>query len=134
MRESKAQNAVNTLAGKRLAIHGYDPVAYFVDGGPREGRPDLTLEYEGAVWRFANEANRRLFEGAPGRYAPVFGGYCAYGVSRGYLVRIDPAAWSIVHGRLYLNYDLDVRATWLADADEYIRRGTTNWPQLVNAH
>jgi YHS domain-containing protein len=132
MQESKARNAVNTLAGNGLAIHGHDPVAYFVDGEPRKGRPDLTLEYKGAVWRFANEANRRLFESDPGRYAPVFGGYCAYGVSRGYLVKIDPAAWSIVHGRLYLNYDLDVRATWLAEADEYIRRATATWPQLVD--
>src|SRR3712207_6595328 len=96
MRESKAQNAVNTLAGNRLAIHGFDPVAYFVDGGPRQGRPDLTLDHQGAVWRFANEANRRLFESDPGRYTPGFGGYCAYGVSRGYLVKIDPEAWSIV--------------------------------------
>jgi YHS domain-containing protein len=133
-RVSNAQSPVNTLAGNRLAIHGYDPVAYFVDRGPREGRSDLTVDHAGAVWRFASEHNRKLFETDPERYVPAFGGYCAYGVAQGYLVEIDPAAWSMIDGRLYLNYDLSVRAAWLTDVEGYIRRATANWPRLTSHH
>ena len=122
---------VNVLAGDRLAIHGYDPVAYFVDSGPRKGRADLVHEHGGAVWRFANEANRRRFRDDPARYTPVYGGYCAYGVAQGYLVKIDPEAWSIVDGRLYLNYDLSVRATWLENVRGFVEQANTNFPRLV---
>jgi len=123
--------SVNVLDGNRLAIHGYDPVAYFVDGGPRKGRPDLIHEHKGAVWRFSSEANRQRFRDDPARYTPVYGGYCAYGVSQGYLVKIDPAAWSIVDGRLYLNYDLSVRATWLENVRGFVGQANTNFPRLV---
>ena len=122
---------VNTLAGNRIAIHGYDPVAYFVEGAPRKGRADLAAEHSGAVWRFASEENRQLFTADPERYVPAFGGYCAYGVAQGYLVKIDPEAWAIVAGRLYLNYDRTVRQTWLKDVPGYTKAAAANWPKLA---
>jgi hypothetical protein len=127
-----AKSPVNVLAGNRLAIHGYDPVAYFTDGGPRKGRADLTAEHAGAIWRFASDENRRRFENDPSRYLPAYGGYCAYGVSRGYLVKIDPEAWSIVDSRLYLNYDKPVRATWLKDVPGFVAAADKNWPRLID--
>lgn len=126
------QPAINTLEGGRLAIHGYDPVAYFVDGGPRKGRADLTVEHGGAIWRFASEANKRRFEENSARYTPVYGGYCAYGVAQGYLVKIDPDAWSIVDDRLYLNYDKAVQNTWLKDVAGYVRGADARFPALLS--
>lgn len=123
---------INTLGGEGVAIRGYDPVAYFVSGGPRLGRPDITAQHGGATWRFADAANRAAFVADPERYVPAYGGYCAYGVARGVLVKIEPEAWSIRDGRLYLNYDLPVRETWLGDPAGYIVKADDQWPALVN--
>jgi len=123
---------VNTLGSPDgLAIRGYDPVAYFRDGGPRLGKLEFSVWHGGAVWRFASAAHKALFEADPERYLPAYGGFCAYGTSRGYLVKIEPEAWSIVDGRLYLNYDLDVRKTWLGRTKTYIARADGNWPRLT---
>lgn len=128
---AEAGPPINTLAGDRLAIYGYDPVAYFVDGGPRLGRADLAADHGGAVWRFASEENRARFLADPQRYLPAFGGYCAYGVAHGYLVKIDPEAWAIIDGKLYLNYDTNVRAVWLKDVPRFNTAAQGNWPKLV---
>lgn len=130
---SAAQEAapVNVLAGGGVAIHGYDPVAYFVEGEPRQGKPELAVERDGARWLFSSEANKQRFEADPAHFLPVYGGYCAYGVSQGYLVKIDPEAWSIVNDRLYLNYDLNVRDEWLKDVPGYLAKADANWPNLV---
>ncbi|TCR66417.1 YHS domain-containing (seleno)protein [Bosea sp. BK604] len=125
---------VNTLGSRdTVAIRGYDPVAYFREGGPRPGKPEFSISHAGATWRFASAENKALFEADPERYLPAYGGFCAYGTSRGYLVKIEPEAWSIVDGRLYLNYDLDVRRTWLGDTRKYIARAEGNWPRLGSA-
>ncbi|HVL72908.1 MAG TPA: YHS domain-containing (seleno)protein [Beijerinckiaceae bacterium] len=128
-----APSPVNVLAGNRLAIHGYDPVAYFVEGRPRRGRPEFAVEHRGARWLFANEENRGRFRADPERYLPAYGGYCAYGVSQGYLVKIDPNAWRIVDGRLYLNYDRGVQRTWEKDVPGHVATANRNWPRLVPA-
>lgn len=123
---------VNTLgSAEGVAIRGYDPVAYFRQGGPRHGSPEHAVRYDGATWYFASAANRALFLADPERYKPAYGGFCAYGTSRGYLVKIEPEAWSIVEGRLYLNYDLDVRATWSKDTKTYLARSERNWKHLT---
>lgn len=114
-----------------VAIRGYDPVAYFRDGGPRPGKPEFSVRHGGAVWRFASAEHKALFEADPERYLPAYGGFCAYGTSRGYLVKIEPEAWSIVDGRLYLNYDLGVRETWARRTKTYIARADGNWPRLT---
>ncbi|KUL94941.1 hypothetical protein DK26_12635 [Bosea sp. WAO] len=123
---------VNTIGSPDgLAIRGYDPVAYFRDHGPRLGKPEFSVHHGGASWRFASAEHKALFEADPARYLPAYGGFCAYGTSRGYLVKIEPEAWSIVDGRLYLNYDLGVRETWLAQTRAYIARAEGNWPRLT---
>ncbi|MGO4669425.1 YHS domain-containing (seleno)protein [Bosea sp. 2YAB26] len=126
---------VNTLGSPDgLAIRGYDPVAYFHDGGPRLGRPEFSVALHGATWRFASAEHKALLEADPARYLPAYGGFCAYGTSRGYLVKIEPEAWSIVDGTLYLNYDRDVRKTWLGDPAGFIAKAERHWPQLNAAH
>ncbi|HUG10740.1 MAG TPA: YHS domain-containing (seleno)protein [Opitutaceae bacterium] len=113
-----------------LAIKGYDPVAYFTDAKPVEGDAKFTFEWEGAKWRFASAEHRDAFAKEPARYAPQFGGYCAWAVSQGYTADVDPKAWKIVEGKLYLNYNKDVQETWEKDASDNITNGEANWPKL----
>lgn len=113
-----------------FAIGGYDPVAYFTDGKPVEGRAEFSLEHGGATWRFASSANRDAFAADPDRYAPQYGGYCAYAVSQGYTAKIEPDAWRIVDGKLYLNYSTSVNRKWAEDIEGYIKAGDRNWPEI----
>jgi YHS domain-containing protein len=129
---AETSRPINTLGSTDgVAIRGYDPVAYFRDGGPRPGKPEFAVRHGGATWRFASAEHKALFEADPQRYLPAYGGFCAYGTSRGYLVKIEPEAWSIVDGRLYLNYDLGVRKTWAGRTKTYIARADGNWPRLT---
>jgi YHS domain-containing protein len=113
-----------------LALYGYDPVAYMTDGKPTPGDPSITVTHDGATYRFASAANRDAFIGDPARYLPAYGGFCAYGVAQGYKVKIDPEAWTVVGGRLYLNYDKAVRSQWLEDTAGYIAKAESNWPGI----
>jgi YHS domain-containing protein len=114
-----------------VALDGYDAVAYFTDGKPVEGRSEITFEWNGAVWRFATAEHRDLFAADPAKYAPQYGGYCAYGVASGYAVKTEPDAWSVVDGKLYLNYDRSVQASWVKDIPGYIRKADANWPKAL---
>lgn len=120
-----------TLLGG-LAAHGYDVVAYFTDGGPVAGAKEHQLEWNGAVWRFASAEHRALFARQPERYAPAYGGYCAWAVAHGSTADIDAEAWTIHEGRLYLNYDREIQAKWLANRDAFIAQADANWPNLVD--
>jgi YHS domain-containing protein len=113
-----------------VAIKGYDPVAYFTEGKPVKGEKEFQVDWEGATWRFASAANLEMFNGDPEKYAPRYGGYCAYGVANNYLVSIDPAAWTVYEGGLYLNYSLKVREQWLEDIPGHIKMADANWPGL----
>lgn len=113
-----------------VAINGYDPVAYFTEGEPIEGNAEYSFSWQGAVWHFSSDENRDLFAAAPEKYAPQYGGYCAYAVSRGYTAPTVPEAWSIVDGKLYLNFSLGVRKTWAKDIAGNIIKADKNWPEL----
>jgi YHS domain-containing protein len=113
------------------AIRGYDPVAYFTDGKPVEGKPEFSTPYQGAVWRFASAEHRDLFKADPAKYAPQYGGYCAYAVSHGKTAPIDPQAWKIVYGKLYLNKSSSIKKDWEEDIPGHIRRGDLNWPKIL---
>jgi YHS domain-containing protein len=123
----------NTNSG-RYAIGGYDPVAYFEEHKPVQGRAEYQTKYRGATWLFASEAHKRAFEGAPTRYEPSYNGYCAYAAALGKLASIDPNAWAIVDGHLYLNYSLEVRTKWNADRERYIRDANAHWPIDGSSH
>ena len=122
---------VNTLGSPGVAIKGYDPVAYFESGGPRKGKAEFTLQHAGVRWRFASAENKAKFEADPAKYTPVYGGYCAYGVSQGYLVKIEPDAWAIRNGKLYLNYSKSVQQLWEKRPDSYIAKADKRWPKLT---
>jgi YHS domain-containing protein len=113
------------------AINGIDPVAYFDGNGPVDGGADITHVWDGATWFFANMSNRDAFAAEPERYAPAFGGYCAYAASRGYLAPTIPEAWSIHEGRLYLNASLRARDLWRNELPEVIALGEANWPAIL---
>ena len=113
------------------AIRGYDPVAYHTEGKPVAGKRAHRVDWKGATWSFASAENKALFEGDPEKYAPRYGGYCAWAVSQGYTASIDPDAWSIVEGKLYLNYSLGVRDQWSQDIPGNIAKGNVNWPKLL---
>jgi hypothetical protein len=115
---------------KGVAIEGYDVTAYFQQGRPVKGSDKFTHSWSGATWQFASAAGRDAFAAAPEMYAPQFGGYCAYAVSEGYTATIDPQAWKIVDGRLYLNYSKAVKATWEKDIPGRIAKAERNWPSL----
>ena len=113
-----------------IAIDGTDPVAYWSQGKATPGSSEFELEWNGARWRFASAANRDLFRADPERYAPQYGGYCAWAVGHGYTAGTDPEAWSIVDGRLYLNYSRDVQKQWTPERAKWIELGDANWPTL----
>ena len=105
------------------AIRGYDPVAYFTEGKPAEGDPSITHEYNGAVWHFTSAAHRDLFAATPEKFAPQYGGYCAWAASRDYVASTNPKAWEIVDDKLYLNFSRPVHALWSVKKRDNIARG-----------
>ena len=113
-----------------FALSGFDPVAYFLNDAAVPGRPDSELIHDGAVWRFASAANRDAFAAAPQKYAPQYGGYCAFGVASGYKAPIEPDAWTVVDGKLYLNYNQSVRSRWSSDIPGFVRKAEANWPTV----
>jgi YHS domain-containing protein len=126
---ASAEPALNSN-GTSYAIGGYDVVGYFSDQHATRGTKEHASQYGGATWLFATRAHKELFDKQPSKYVPAYRGYCAYGVSRGYLVKIEPEAFTVRDGTLYLNYSLDVRATWLKDPAGYIDKANHNWPKL----
>ncbi len=113
-----------------LAIKGYDPVAYFTMGQAMRGDPRFTASHEGATYRFVTAAHRDTFLKEAAKYAPQYGGYCAFGVSGGYKVKIEPDAFTIRDGKLFLNYDRKIQARWLSDVPGYLAKSEGNWPGL----
>ncbi len=118
---------------KEGAINGYDPVAYFTESKPIVGKKEISLMWKEQMWYFSSTENRESFKADPEKYEPQFGGYCAYGMSRGYKAKTDAEAWTIADGKLYLNYNLDVRKTWSEKQSELIDKANKNWPSVKNS-
>jgi YHS domain-containing protein len=117
--------------GDQPAVSGNDPVAYFTAGKPTPGRADLTFVHEGATFRFSSPENRAAFIANPDKYAPQFGGYCAWAASQGRLAGPDPSIWRIVDGKLYLNCSKDAEAKWLTDVPGNIQKAEMFWDTQV---
>jgi hypothetical protein len=115
------------------AINGYDPVAYFTEGRPVPGAEAIALDWNGASWRFASAANRDAFAADPERFAPQYGGYCAYAVANGYTARTDPDAFTVHDGKLYLNFNRRIRSRWERDIPGNVSRADANWPEVLGA-
>ena len=127
-----AEKPVHTGWFSDLAVSGYDPVAYFREGKPVMGQKTFAHKWNGATWQFASAENRDAFVAAPEKYAPAYGGYCAWAVAQGYTASGDPLVWNIVGGKLYLNYNKDVQANWAKDIPGHIVRADKNWPTVLD--
>ena len=114
-----------------IAIRGYDTVAYFTEGEPVDGSDEFTTEWMDATWRFASQEHLDLFEADPERYAPQYGGYCAYGVANDALVKIEPELFTIRDDKLYLNFDDDVQASWEEDIPGFIEQADAKFDALL---
>ena len=112
-------------------LRGYDPVAYFKEDKPVKGSPSHKAEYKGSTFHFASKANREAFAANPAKYAPQYGGFCAFGTAAGYKAAIDPAAFTIVDGKLYLNYNREVQREWSKDIPGFIAKADRNWPAVA---
>ena len=128
---SAGEAPVYTSLFSSKALKGYDAVAYFVAGEPTMGKKAFSHEWNGATWLFANADNRDAFIAEPEKYAPQYGGYCAWAVSQGYTASGDPRVWAIVDGKLYVNYNEDVGKTWNADRENFIQLADANWPKVI---
>jgi len=116
--------------GSNVAIKGYDAVAYFTQSKPVKGSPSFTFQGMNSTWWFSSVEDRDAFALTPEKYAPQYGGYCAYGVSQRHTVTIDPESWTIVEGKLYLNYSTAVKKKWSEAIPKYIDEANRNWPGL----
>jgi YHS domain-containing protein len=116
-----------------VALRGYDAVAYFAANKAVEGDPRYEYVWKGSKWLFSSAENLEKFKAAPENYAPQFGGYCSYAVSKGYTADGDPNAWKIVNGKLYLNYSPEVKRIWEQDQEQRIQQGEKNWVNF-NVH
>ncbi len=127
-----AKDPVYTGTFSNTAVDGYDPVAYFTESKPVKGSKEFTYDYNGAEWRFASAENLESFKADPEAYAPQYGGYCAWAVSQDYTARGNPKNWSIIEGKLYLNYNDKVQKTWEQDIPGFIAAADKNWPSVLN--
>ncbi len=114
-----------------IAIDGTDAVAYFTESAPVPGNPAYAFDWMGATWRFMSAANRDAFAAEPQRYAPAYGGYCAFAVSRGSLASTVPHAWQIVDDRLFLNFSRRIHRRWQGELPNIIAQADGNWPSVL---
>ncbi|MDU0460735.1 MAG: YHS domain-containing (seleno)protein [Geobacteraceae bacterium] len=113
-----------------MVIRGYDPVAFFTQGRAVPGSPEFSTEYGGGTYLFATAVNRDTFRADPERYAPRYGGFCAYGVAVGKKFDIDAGSWRIKDDKLYFNLNPQILETWSKDVDGYISKSEDNWPLI----
>ena len=125
-----AAQSVSYFNSDGVAIKGYDPVAYFKQNAAVKGDKRYAYSWQGTEWYFANAENMNAFKAQPDKFAPQFGGFCAYGVSEDHKSPTEPEAFTIVNDKLYLNYNLKVREMWRKNTDERIKQGNTNWATL----
>lgn len=118
------------FAPEGKAIKGYDPVAFFTDSKPVKGADSLSYKWENAIWLFASRANLESFKAAPEKYAPQYGGYCAYGTSEGHKAPTETDTWTIVDGKLYFNYNRKVKELWTKDTKARIEKANQQWPVI----
>ncbi|MFA6273873.1 MAG: YHS domain-containing (seleno)protein [Candidatus Paceibacterota bacterium] len=121
------------FSNKKGAINGYDAVAYFTESKPVVGDTKFSTKWKEATWYFSSKENLAAFKANPEKYAPQFGGYCAYGTSQGHKAPTDPEAWTIVDGKLYLNYSKDVKKKWSKNQKELIEQANAEWPKIKDA-
>lgn len=129
-RQTLASGPVFTGNTPGIAINGYDTVAYITEGKPVAGIEAFKHSWKGVEWRFASADNKALFVANPEKYAPQYGGFCAYAVANGSTAKTEPDAFTVVDNKLYLNYDKNIQSRWERDKVQYIKDGDKNWIAL----
>jgi YHS domain-containing protein len=127
--QTEGVKKINATA-ENLAVKGFDTVAYFTEQEAVPGNPQYSFLWNGAKWYFSSAENMEKFKAAPETYAPQFGGYCSFAVSKGYTADADPQAWKVVDGKLYLNYNQKVKEMWEAEQEKRIKDGEKNWEEF----
>ena len=127
-----AADPINTTFFGKLAVEGYDTVAYFTENQAIEGDKKFEHEWMNAKWRFSSAENLEAFKADPEAYAPQYGGYCAWAVSQNKIAEIDPTQFTVHEGKLYLNYNKKIQKRWLGDRDNFIAAADQNWPSVLN--
>lgn len=128
---SQADSEVYTSFFSNKAASGYDVVAYFTQDKAVEGDSKFSTEYKGATWLFSSQQHLDLFKATPEKYAPQYGGYCAYAVAKGSTASADPLQWTIIDDKLYLNYNEEINQKWRQDTSKYIDSANQNWPKVL---
>ena len=128
LRAQKYPEPIYTVKG--LAINGYDAVAYFSVSQPVEGSENFSYDWNGSKWLFSSQKNLDLFKADTNKYAPQYGGYCAWGIKNGYKAKTEPDAWTVHKGKLYLNYSKSIASKWVKDKDGYIKTADENWMKV----
>jgi uncharacterized membrane protein len=121
---------IDTGALEGIALGGNDAVSYFT-GTPAKGSDEFSTDWKGAKWKFVSAANRDAFTASPEKYAPQYGGYCAYAVSKGTTAPGDPNAWTVVDGKLYVNFSPAVKEKWSQNIPGNISLANGNWPKVL---
>lgn len=126
-----AEDPVYTGFFSNKAVDGYDTVAYFTHNRAVKGKKEFKIEYMGANWYFSSAGNLERFKNDPEKYAPQYGGYCAWAIAeKNDFAPGDPEQWTIINDKLYLNYDRSIQNKWLKDVPGFIAQGDKNWPML----
>jgi hypothetical protein len=115
------------------AINGYDPVAFFTMHKPVQGKKDVSYKWKNAEWHFASADNKKAFVANPLKYAPQYGGYCAYGTSQGHKAPTVVETWTITNNMLYFNYNMDIKKQWSSDQKALIQKADKNWPTVKDS-
>ena len=129
MNQTEGVKKINATA-ENLAVKGFDTVAYFTENAAVPGNPQHQFIWNGAKWYFSSAENMEKFKAAPDAYAPQFGGYCSFAVSKGYTADADPQAWKVAGGKLYLNYNREVKKLWEGEQEKRIKDGEKNWEEF----
>ena len=129
---AQTNKTIVNLDKRGMAVQGYDPVAFFTDQKPVKGKADLQSTYHGAIYLFATAEHKALFDASPEKYEPAFGGYCAYGVSKGHLAPVKVDAFQIVDGRLLMQNSTHVRDSFNEDQKGNLAKADATWPELVD--
>ncbi len=121
----------NIYTSGGLAIKGYDPVSYFMSSAPQKGVKAYSLKWADATWNFASQSNLNLFKANPEKYVPQYGGYCSWGMKNGYKAKTNPKnSWTIHNNKLYLNYSVEIKKSWLENKETYIKTADENWKKF----
>jgi hypothetical protein len=128
-----AGQPVSTSLIGNVAINGYDPVAYFKAGKAMKGIESISFKWRDANWHFTSKENRDLFATAPEKYAPQYGGYCAWAMTEARKAVTDPEVWKIADGKLYLNCSSSAMEKWERDIPGHIKKADANWLKLIGS-